>query len=256
MPESRNTFAGGKVIGVPTALSKGFKSPRREPASSAGPPRRRGFVQLYAPEVAISVMARYIAPPQVISERAASGAWTTIQRMKRRPLSSWTGPQLVRIECQLRFGGDGLGPVTDDLEQLRRLQNRLPGDDAADRPPFIRVVGYVPGHYDRVEWQIDGLEIAEEGFKAGKCVLASAKVTLVEWVSSTITTKAPPARRPARKVKWKKGDTLPKLAKKYLGSDSKQARSALRKANPGIKAWTKIEVGRTITIPASTTVSK
>lgn len=248
-----NAWSGGKQLPIPKGLLKGqgFKPAPGRPPELEGPPRRAGIIQLYAPETAVNVIASYVEPPQVVAERARNGAWTEIPRQKLRSLSGWVGPQLVKVECNLRFTAERVRSVGDELRALRSMQDRLVGLDVPTRPPYIRLVGYVPGHYANVRWQIDDLAIQEEDFEAGQVVRAAAKVTLVEWVSSDITTKAPAERRPAKTKEWRKGDTLQKFAKRHLGANTQTTRRALREANPQIKAWTKIEPGRKIKIPAS-----
>lgn len=247
------SFVGGPTIVNPGLLGQ---VPNQTPSASTRTPARiPGLVQLWAPETNAIIGARYVEPPQVTAERAANGAWQPVPRLKRVPLSSWSGPQPVKIELKLRFGGIVRVPVSFSLEALRGMQDRLPGDDASDRPPYLLVVGYVPGHYAPVKWQIDGLEIVELDWVGGECSQATATVSLAEWKSADITTTAPAARKAASKKPWLKGDTLSKFAKRHLGSSGKQTRDAIRKANPGIKSWTAVKPKTKITVPAKLTSS-
>jgi hypothetical protein len=216
-------------------------------------------VTLWAPETRVSVTGRYSKPPQVVAERAANGAWTAIPRLKRRPLSSWSGPQLVKIECEVRFDGFDRGQaVGPDLLVLRSLQDRLPGDGAPDRPPYLELLGYAPGHYtsEAIAWQIDGLEISEDEHLDGVCVQALAKITLAEWIDPDIRVRVQATRSASRPYSWRRGDTLARVAKRELGSASAQAQNKIRAANPRIRSWTTVPAGKRITIPATTTTNR
>lgn len=215
----------------------------------------RGRVTLFAPETGGRVTGRYSEPPQVIAERSANGAWQPLPRLKRLPLSSWSGPQGVKIQAKIRFDGLDTGTsVAPQLRDLRELQDRLPGDDAADRPPYLLVVGYVPGHYGKVRWQIDDLQVSEDEHLDGRCVQALATITLAEWESSEIDVRVQHTRTAASTYRWRKGDTLRRVAKRELGSGGEQAQKAIRDANPG-KRFARIEPGDRIKIPSKTVTS-
>lgn len=241
----------------PTTASWGNALPAGASDTSAPPARVAGVVALHAPETGARVTGRYSEPPQVVAERSADGSWTAVSRLKRRPLSSWSGPQPVKVECKIRFDGAPQGrSVETDLIVIRQLQESLLGDETPDRPPYLVVVGYMPGHYGQMQWQIDGLSITEDLHRHGQCVQALATVTLSEWVNPEITVQPAKTRKAAKKYTWRKGDSLAKVAKAKLGSDGVDARRKMRAANRDIRHWTKVPVGRKINIPSSTTVSK
>ncbi|WP_210492289.1 hypothetical protein [Patulibacter sp. SYSU D01012] len=245
---ARNVLATSDT-GVGGVTARTLKKP------SATPARVLGRVTLWTPETQATATGRYSEPPQVVAERSANGAWQPITRLKRRPLSSWTGPQPVKIECKIRFGDEARRSIAGALEDLRGMQDRLPDGSGADRPPYVLVVGYVPGHYDDVKWQIDGLEITETDHARRTPVQALATVTLAEWVDSDIDAKVTKTRSAAKTKPWLKGDTIGRFAKRHLGSSGTQARQALRDANPTIHSFSKLEPGHRVKVPASTTVS-
>lgn len=244
------TFASG-------ASSASFGSSSGITGTAVAPARVVGAVTLWAPETGARVTGGYSEPPQVVAERSASGAWTAVPRLKRRPLSEWGGPQPVGVEAKIRFDGAEAGrSVETDLIALRQLQDRLLGEGVPDRPPYLLVVGYMPGHYRQSQWQINGLTITEDSHQHGQCVQALATVTLAEWIDPQISVTPAKTRKAAKPYEWRKGDTLARVAKAKLGSSGEQARQKLRDANPSIKSWTKIKPGRKINIPSSTTVAK
>lgn len=232
--------------------------PAWEAADTARPPAPiPGRVILWAPEAKLTIVGGFNVEPQVVGERAASGGWESIARPQLRPLSSWVGHQPLKIQADVLLDGYRSGyTVEDDLERVRSLQDRLVGDGAPRRPPWLRVLGYTPGHYSKVRWVIDTLVVVEQEYLGGRCARALVTLTLLEFVSADVALRVTASRKKAHSYVWRKGDTLGKVAKSQLGSSGSVARTQIRKANPKIKHFTRVTKGHKIKIPASRPIDK
>lgn len=233
---------------------------------STPPSRVRGQCILWSREAGrangnngapITVRARHAELPQVVGER--TGGWRTVNRPGLLPITTWDGSQPLRVQLVLIF--DGLGgrrrerDVVGDLRDLRLLTYRV---GVLGRPPTLRVIGAVPFSDGGIreehqstppEWVIEELEIEELAhLPSGDPAVAKATVTLLEHIPATIEQRRLQAQG-RRGYKWRKGDTLSKVAREKLG-DSRRAQW-IRDANPKItkQGWSKVKVGTRIVIP-------
>lgn len=218
------------------------------------PPRTRGLVKLWSSDLGIAAVARHKDAPQVIQERA--GGWQVRERPGQLP-RTWrpsAGPLLkVRMVLLLDGWTPPTASVQPDINALRRLAGIDWQYDPARQGPVIQVIGAIPAtnaDLSVVSWVIDRLDIDEElHLSNGAPCRATATVELLEYNPSTSEVRRTENTR-RRSIKWKKGDTLHKVAKRELGATTRAA--WIRDANPKIKNWAKVEPGKTITIPAIT----
>lgn len=209
------------------------------------PRRRRGRVILWAPEARERIVVRHAELPRVLTERA--GGWRTVPRQGRRPLTVWDGYEPLRVQLVLFLDGWQEMParsVAPQIRSIREMARRVP---ELDRPPWVRAIGVVP--YSRTRWVIEALQVVEDRHVRGRVVRARVTVTLLEWVDPEVDLRVERPRRPTRQRThdWQRGDTLPKLAKRYLG-DARRARD-IAAANDRIRVWSRVRPGTAIRIP-------
>lgn len=230
--------------------------PETGPGRGEKPNRKPGWVSLWAPNVGLRVTGRHVEAPQVIQERA--GGWEERERPRQIP-RVWrpTSGRLLKVRLVVMF--DGFEPpkqsVQPHINALRRMGYRDHERGSID--PVIQIIGAVPyadgglqpGYGDRVtEWVLERLEVVEEiHMSNGAPCRATATIELLEHVPGDIEIRVAKARR-ARPYKWRKGDTLSRVAKRELGASSRSG--LIDKANPQVKRWSALKVGTTITIPA------
>lgn len=194
------------------------------------------------------LVARHAELPQPEQERVA--AWRVVPRAQRRPLTVWDGPELLRQRLVLWLDGwqDMPGPrsIEPQLARVRALWRRAEG---LDRPPWLRAIGALP--MPRPRWVVTQpssiTELAHD--RRGRCVRARVELTLLEWVDPEVELRVARPRRIARRRThvWQRGDTIRKLARRYLGGGDRWV--DIRAANPRIRAWSRVRPGTVIVIP-------
>ncbi|EHN09427.1 hypothetical protein PAI11_37610 [Patulibacter medicamentivorans] len=225
------------------------------PADPVAPAAIRGRVTLWAPEAAITLIVRYSAAPQVTAETAASGAWEDVRRPRLPPLTNWVGPQPLQVELPLLIDGWlEQRSIDEELRTLRYLGMPIEVPGAPSRPPWLRVIGVMPAIPvpTAQRWVVDNLQIQEGKERiAGRCARATATVTLKPYRPSDLRTQLSRSETAKKKHSkpWTKGDTLAKFTRRHLGTCDAWARAEIRKANPSVKAWTKVAVGKQIVVP-------
>lgn len=212
------------------------------------PPNPRvGRVILWAPEAGVRLGARHAELPQVTSERA--GGWRTIPRQQHRPITAWDGYEPLRERIVLWLDGWMEIParsVDPQIALARRLTRKV---ERLGRPPWLRAIGIVP--YPGTRWVVEqGFSVEELEHRRGRCVRAKVTVPLLEWVNPEIDLRVERQRAIARQQwhEWEAGDTLAKVAKRYLGD--KRRADDVRAENPKIRRWSTLRVGTRIKIPA------
>lgn len=219
------------------------------------PAHRAGRVKLWSSEAELTLVCRFAALPQVVQERV--GPWRELPRQKRRPIRVWDGYQVLKVQLDLLIDGlleQPIRAVTDELDALRRLGQKLPNEE---RPPKLRVVGKGPYLDSPVWWTIDSLQIVEQETitqaghgRRGECCRATATVVLAEFVDENVTITQDRERAKALRDRthvWQAGDSVQKLAKQYLG-DSRRA-AEIKQANPRIRRWSTVTKGTRVKIP-------
>lgn len=209
------------------------------------PARVHGRVLLSSPEAGVTVRARHVQLPQISSERG--GGWRTVARQHDRPLTTWDGYDALTMQLVVLLDGWVAGKsVRADLARLRTLAHRL---DHQPRPPWVRAIGAVP--YQGTRWVIQTLQVEEQLHLGGELVRAQATITLLEWVSPEIRLRVEKPRKTTKQRvhRWQAGDTLHKLAGRYLGTSRRWP--DIRAANPQIKHWSQVKVGTPIKIPVA-----
>lgn len=210
-----------------------------------------GRMIFWCPELGLQLTSRHRELPQVSSERA--GGWRTVERPQLRPIVSWNGHQPLTVDMKLSLDGHLAGKsgrsVEASVAALRRMAYESP-KSGPRRPPWLRAIGRMPYSDSSIKWVIQTLSFEDEIYNAGVLTRTVASVTLLEWVSPEITQRVDKAKKAARATghKWRRGDTLHKLARALLG-DSRRY-TEIVKANPKITNWSKVKVGTTIKIPA------
>jgi hypothetical protein len=217
------------------------------------PPRLRGRLTLWAPELEVQLLTQNYARPQVQDER--TGRWRTIDRPQLRPVATFDGYQALRIKLKLMLDGwPELRSVEQDVQLLRDMaQDKV--SDAVKRPGKVMAIGAVP--YPTVEWVIDTLSFDADLEmtlpSTGEVARAVAEVVLLEFVDPEINIKVDRRAAAAAKARthtWTARDTLHALAKHYLGNSNRA--NSIRVANPKIKRWSTVKPGTKIKIPART----
>lgn len=210
------------------------------------PPKRQGGrVILWAPEAGVRVVTRHADLPQIDQE---GGGWRTVPRSRRRPITVWDGPEARRETVVVMLDGWDEFParsVRPQMQALRKLWRRV---DGLDRPPWLKVVGVVP--FAGTRWVVESPRVEELQHRRGVCVRARVTLTLLEWVDPVVDLRVARQRQLAkpRWHEWQSGDTLQKLAKRYL-RDARRGPD-IRALNPKVRQWSKVPRGTRIRIPA------
>jgi hypothetical protein len=241
-----------QTLNAPSGI---FNPPTSKPGAGSGeeaPPRTRGLVSLWSPNTGIRITARNVEAPQVVQERA--GGWEQRERPGRTPRVRRNGSgQLLKVRYVLLLDGYPERSVKDEIDALRLLGYR----DPAKGDVRVIVIGRGPyasggvrkgSEKEPPDWVVDRLEIVEElhRFRDGAPVRATATIELLEYVEGDAEVRRLKATKATAKP-WKKGDTLARFAKRHLGRSS--AGSLIDAANPSIKSWSKVPVGKLIVVP-------
>ncbi|MGE4425003.1 MAG: LysM peptidoglycan-binding domain-containing protein [Solirubrobacteraceae bacterium] len=242
-------FTGGAFSPGGKLLVGGIKPEKLKPVWTVPAPIA-GHVILWSPETNAAVAIRNTQIAKVTSERV--GGFRTIPRPQLRPIVAWDGHPAVEVQIVGQIGAWGVPEsVAGELVDLRSFGAKVDGEDPARRPPTVRAIGKLPDVTDGVPtWVVSSLEVdeLEHVRPSGAVQVAQVTVGLLQWVDPDIAVrvaKTPKAK--ARTHTWRKGDTLHKLAKRYLGKSSRYPE--FRRANPSIKKWSTVDVGEKIKVP-------
>lgn len=192
----------------------------------------------------------------------ASGGWAVVSRPKQKGFTTWEGYEPYQMTITVMF--DGLAnntTVEHDYDALRRIM-RVPVG-ALKQPSPVLLVGPVP--LTGLRWVIQSLEPDEGGIirrqSDGHMVRCPATVTLIEYVEADVavalkpspakaaaerkaaTPATPPAARTYTVVR---GDTLSKIAQRFLGSYKRYPEIA--RLN-GIRDPNRIRAGQVLRLP-------
>lgn len=187
--------------------------------------------------------------PQITS---GYGGWSTLARARRRALPTFDGPEPYRLSFSIVL--DAFAENKSVEAEIRKLE-RMAIPAHSGRPPTkVRIYGYMPMDNSRnasAWWVIDSLEWTESlRSKVGQVrTRQGANLVLMALPpdSSLKIRKSPrlPGAR-IKRYKVKKGDTLQKIAAKYLGTSRRWKEIA--KLN-GIRDPAKLKVGKIIKLP-------
>lgn len=219
---------------------------RRHREDEFKPPRRHaGRLILWAPEAGRRVVARHAEPPRIISERA--GGWRAIPRLAHRPLTVWDGYELLRMQIVVLLDGWMEFPARSVESELTAIRDMAAKVDGLDRPPWLRAIGVVP--YTGTRWVIESMTVDETKHVRGRLVRGRVTLILMEFVSPVVDLRVERARRTSRprSHRWERGDTVEKLARRYL-RDSRRA-ADIRAENPRIRKWSQVRPGTLVRIP-------
>lgn len=176
--------------------------------------------------------------PQEVRKSGAGATFAVLSRPGRRPVTVMTGKGLPSLSFVALIGSvDRQRSIEDTIVKLEEIA-------AAGAP-----VKYVYGGLEAGTWLIETLEIAsKDRTELGQVSRAEVAFTLI---TSNPTSKPGTGGGGGgsdgwRIHIWKKGDTLYKLAKRYLGNGKRWREIA--KANK-IKNPKKIKVGTRLRIP-------
>jgi len=193
---------------------------------------------------------------------AGYGGWNKVARPRRKALTEWQGrdPMSLEIPFTIDRLADGAGGA---VEGSIRILEKMAGIDAGDpQPPTLRLQSYpsglIPhgfGAAPHVRWVIETLGWDREQTiinAEGQRVRQNGTITITQFVEDVHLRQLSIAGRgKARKGRKrvhvvKKGDTLGKIALKYLGSARKWKQIA--KLNK-IRDPKRIKIGQRLKLP-------
>lgn len=196
----------------------------------------------------------------------ADSGWQVVARPKRKAFTTWDGHAPVTMTIPILFDGFRENrSVEQDINTLYGMMRKI--NQRVDEPPVVRLSGPIP--YSRFQWVITSISPGEEirRKKDGRRVRSFMEVTVLEYVPADVATtaKASPAkaardrknrkgdkgdegRSPSgRTYRVKSGDTLAKIAVRFLGSAGEWRKIA--KMN-NIRDPKRLKVGQVLRIPA------
>lgn len=215
----------------------------------------------------VAFVSYFAAIPMLLGEGAVRptagyGGWEITERPGDVGVTDWEGVEPIQLPIPVLFDayrfGFGIDAMVASLEAFARPPRHVLA--SGTEPPTIKVYGKGIPHRDLL-WVMEDLEWGDltEFNEYGDRVRQSFTVTLREFIDplKLITLKRPKrkpsvncAKAKSRKKRYKirKGDTFPKISKRFLG-DAKCWRR-ITKLN-GVRDPKKIKdmVGKTIKLP-------
>lgn len=162
--------------------------------------------------------------PRIIS---GYGGWEVVQRARRRSLVDWQNVEPYRLTFSVVL--DGYAENQSVEAEIRKLERMAIPALTGESPTKVRVFGYLPMDNTRNQstyWVVENLEWGDSlRSRVGMVrVRQTATLTLLAVSSDDelrVSRSPRPRKKPGSKVKRYKvraGDTLQKIAAKYLGS--------------------------------------
>lgn len=151
------------------------------------------------------------------------GDWEVIARPRRQGITHWAGRSPFTMDLALIFDGHSrFETVETQISRLERLA--LPHPNPGGAPPVVTLIGEAIPHHDITDWVIQNLTFGDlirdrNGHRTRQHIV----VSLLRYVQvdKIQVTAAADARNKAggniRTVPVNKGDTLQKIAARYLG---------------------------------------
>lgn len=196
------------------------------------------------------------------AKATASGGWAVVSRPKQKGFTTWEGYEPYQMTIKVMFDGmETDTTVEHEYDALRRIM-RVPVGSTKQPSPVL-LVGPVP--LTGLRWVIQNLDPDESGIvrrqSDGHLVRCPATVTLIEYVEADVvmalkpspakaaaerkaaTPGKPPAARTYTVVR---GDTLSKIAQRFLGSYKRYPEIA--RLN-GIRDPNRIRAGQVLRLP-------
>lgn len=173
------------------------------------------------------------------------GGWETVARARDTAYVQWEGADPYRMDVPVLFDDwqDPEGGVENAVSVLNQMKMGHP-------PPTVRIDGAVP--VKNATWVITDIDWGDDviwehlGNRHYARQRQDAVVHLLQFVKEDRLKMKPGIRTTPTPHRWKKGDTLRKLAKDAYGDASKWQKIA---SFNKIRDPSKIKVGRVIRIP-------
>jgi hypothetical protein len=152
------------------------------------------------------------------------GGWEVITRPRRQGVTHWGGRDPFRMDMALILDEHAsYGRVETDCSRLERLA--LPHPNPGGSPPVISISGAAVPHDDIKEWVVEGIEWGEtirdkQGYRTRQhVVIGLLRYVQVDKIQVTAAANARNQNGGGgvRTVDVRQGDTLVKIAARYLG---------------------------------------
>lgn len=193
------------------------------------------------------------------TESAPSG-WGIVARPKRKGLTTWAGQDPATLTVPILL--DGYADNRSVERDINTLRSMMRFRTKRGETPLVKIAGPVPR--TRNEWVLADIQYGEEirRQKDGRRVRAFMQLTFLEYVPGDVmvkdkspakaaqdrqkTKKGEPSKASGKTYRIKSGDTLSRIAVRFLG-DAGRWREIARLNN--IRDPRRLKVGAKIRIP-------
>ena len=188
------------------------------------------------------------------------GAWDTIARPRRQAVTHWGGRSPFQMDVAIILDGhQTYETVETQCSRIERLA--LPHPNPGGAPPIVELIGEAIPHKDIKEWVVADLEWGavirdRNGHRTRQhVVLKMLRYVAVDKIQvSAAANSRNKGGTGVRTVPVKKGDTLQKIASRYLGQGHRW--KDIRALNPGIDDPNHLGNRTTVKIPPKETTKK
>ena len=164
------------------------------------------------------------------------GEWDVTERPRDVSMTTWRGRAPFEMELPILLDRFATGDSVE--EECRRLERLALPVSSRRSPPTIRLFGAVPRAEQR--WVVQSIDWGDQvrALGSGSRMRQYATLHLLEFQPpELVAPRAKATPQNARRYRARKGDTLRKLAKKFLGNANHWKQ--IRRLNPKYRSPTK-----------------